>query len=388
MKFGQTLIVTFLALSQSSAFGLSRTAPKAGIAQFNGRLSKPVIDTSPLVQPVGLNTQLSSSPALDVQATPRGGMLSSLKNVDLPLMAYFFFWYVGNYYYNITNKLALKAAGGSSGYPMTISSLQLGVGCIYALFMWAAPDARARPKISFDDVIKMLPVAFCSMGAHSASVFALSAGAVSFGQIVKSAEPAFAAVLSQFVYGKKISKAKWLCLPIVIGGVILASVKELDFAWSALISACIANLFAAFKGNENKKLMDTDGLKDRLGSVGNQFAVTSILSFLMSIPILVLKEGSKWGGFVDLWKTNPIVSFNLIASGIYFYGYNELATMTIKKTSAVTASVANTAKRVIVIVGVAIVLGESLDPIKLLGCSIGIGGVLLYSVIDQLIAKK
>jgi solute carrier family 35 protein E1 len=108
----------------------------------------------------------------------------------------------------------------------------------------------------------------------------------------------------------------------------------------------------------------------------------------MSIPVLLIKEGSKWGGFVDLWKTNPIVSFNLIASGLYFYGYNELATMTIKKTSAVTASVANTAKRVIVIVGVAIVLGESLDPIKLLGCSIGIGGVLLYSVIDQLVAKK
>ena len=42
-------------------------------------------------------------------------------------------------------------------------------------------------------------------------------------------------------------------------------------------------------------------------------------------------------------------------AGLWFYGYNELATMTIKKTSAVTQSVANTAKRVIVIVGVAIV---------------------------------
>jgi len=62
--------------------------------------------------------------------------------------------------------------------------------------------------------------------------------------------------------------------------------------------------------------------------------------------------------------------------------------MTLKKTGAVTQSVANTAKRVIVIVGVAIVLGESLDPIKLLGCGIGIGGVLLYSVIDSLVAKK
>jgi len=297
-------------------------------------------------------------------------------------------WYVGNYYYNITNKLALKAAGGSHGFPMTISALQLGVGCIYALFLWAAPDARAAPKITFDDVIKMLPVAFCFMGAHSASVFALSAGAVSFGQIVKAAEPAFAAVLSQFVYGKKISKAKWLTLPIVIGGVILASVKELDFSVAALIAACIANLFAAFKGNENKKLMETSGLKQRIGSIGNQFALTTLLGFLMSIPVVLFQEGHKLGQFVEMFKTNPAISYNLIASGLWFYGYNELATMTLKKTGAVTQSVANTAKRVIVIIGVAIVLGESLDPIKLLGCSIGIGGVLLYSVIDQLLGNK
>ena len=162
----------------------------------------------------------------------------------------------------------------------------------------------------------MLPVAFCFMGAHSASVFALSAGAVSFGQIVKSAEPAFTTVMAQYVYKKPVSKAKWLCLPVVIGGVILASVKELDFAVSALVSACIANLFAAFKGNENKKLMDTEGLKDRLGSVGNQFALTTILGFLMSVPVVLIKEGKKLGEFVEIFKTNPVVSSNLIASGL------------------------------------------------------------------------
>jgi solute carrier family 35 protein E1 len=32
--------------------------------------------------------------------------------MDIPLITYFIFWYVGNYYYNISNKLALKAAGG------------------------------------------------------------------------------------------------------------------------------------------------------------------------------------------------------------------------------------------------------------------------------------
>merc|ERR1712176_1410162 len=102
----------------------------------------------------------------------------------------------------------------------------------------------------------------------------------------------------------------------------------------------------------------------------------------------IAKEGSKFGPFMEMCKTTPAVWVNMVASGLWFYGYNELATMTLKKTGAVTQSVANTAKRVIVIVGVAIVLSESLDPMKLLGCGIGIGGVLLYSIIDQLLSRK
>jgi len=328
----------------------------------------------------------ASASADGALSAPRGG--GALGNVDVPLLIYFALWYLGNYYYNITNKLALKATGGAAGFPMTISALQLGIGSLYGIYLWLAPDAREKPKITMDDVIKMLPVAFCYAGAHSASVFSFSAGSVSFGQIVKAAEPAFAAVLSQFVYGNPVSRAKWLCLPIVIGGVILASVSELDFAWAALISACIANLFAAFKGNENKKLMETEGLKDRLGSVGNQFCITSILGFLISIPFVALKEGSKFGEFRTAFKTLPALRNNMIASALWFYGYNELATMTLKKTNAVTQSVANTAKRVIVIVGVALVLGESLAPTKLLGCGIGIGGVFLYSIIDSLVKPK
>jgi len=259
--------------------------------------------------------------------------------------------------------------------------MQLGVGLAYALFTWAAPDLRSFPAVTMADLAKMIPVSFCAAAAHSFSVFAQSAGAVSFAMIVKAAEPAFAALVGVFLYGKTLSTNKWLCLIPVIGGVILASVKELDFAWSALITASMANLFAAFKANENKRLMETAGLKDRMQSVGNQFALTTCLSFLISLPFMIAKEGAKWGQFCEMCKTTPALWNNLLASGMYFYLYNELATMTIKKTSATTASVANTAKRVIVIVGSAIVFGESLDPMKMLGCSIGIGGVFLYSLI-------
>mmetsp|Transcript_20674 Transcript_20674/g.51331 ORF Transcript_20674/g.51331 Transcript_20674/m.51331 type:complete len:390 (-) Transcript_20674:239-1408(-) len=388
MKITALTLLTIFAAT-TSAFGLNGGAKTLARSSRSVGFNKPA-----LVQPVDIQgNRISSSVALgdasDVMAI-RGGAADApaKKGPDLGLIAYFFLWYLGNYYYNITNKLALNAAGGKVGFPMTLSSLQLGVGAIYGLFLWLAPDARTKPTVTMKDLIKMIPVSFCFMGAHSASVFAMGMGAVSFAQIVKASEPAFSAVLSQFVYGKPISKAKWLCLPIVIGGVILASVKELDFAWSALISACIANMFAAVKGNENKKLMETEGLKDRLGSVGNQFAITTILGFLLSIPVVAIREGSRFGEFCEAAKTTPAIWKNLVASGLWFYGYNECATLTLKKTGAVTQSVANTAKRVIVIVGVALVLGESLDPIKLLGCSIGIGGVLLYSIIDTLVAKK
>ncbi|GAX10120.1 hypothetical protein FisN_3Lh310 [Fistulifera solaris] len=385
MKILSTLFLAHLLCA--SAFGLHGVSTSSATKKMGFARSR---SESPMVQAVDVQgrplTQLKETASSSAEKAPRGGGIAG--SIDIGLLVYFGLWYLGNYWYNITNKLALNAAGGKTGFPMTISSLQLGIGCLYGIFLWLAPDARKAPTVTLDDIKKMLPVSLCFMGAHAASVFAMGMGAVSFAQIVKAAEPAFAAVLSQFVYGKKVSKAKWLCLPIVIGGVILASVKELDFAWSALISACIANMFAAVRGNENKKLMETPGLKDRIGSIGNQFALTSILGFLLSIPLIIIKEGNRFGEFVQIAKTTPAVWQNLVASALYFYGYNELATMTLKKTGAVTQSVANTAKRVIVIVGVALVLGESLSPIKLTGCSIGIGGVFLYSIIDNIVKPK
>jgi solute carrier family 35 protein E1 len=58
-------------------------------------------------------------------------------------------------------------------------------------------------------------------------------------------------------------------------------------------------------------------------------------------------EGEKFGTFVDMLKTQSSLQYNLVMSGLCFYIYNELATYTLQVTGAVTASVANTAKRVV-----------------------------------------
>merc|ERR1719183_1748076 len=153
--------------------------------------------------------------------------------------------------------------------------------------IWVAADARALPNVTLSDLAKILPVAACAAGAHISSIFSMNLGAVSFAQIVKAAEPAFAALIGVTLYGKTVSTAKWLCLIPVIGGVCLASIKELDFSVIALAAACIANVFAAFRANENKKLMDTAGLKDRIGSTGNQFALSTLLGTLTLLPFFL-----------------------------------------------------------------------------------------------------
>ena len=91
---------------------------------------------------------------------------------------------------------------------------------------------------------------------------------------------------------------------------------------------------------------------------------------------------------MTVFKNDPVVFNNVMLSGMTFYLYNELATMTIKQTGPVMQSVMNTAKRAIVIVGVAVVMGEALPPSKLIGCSIAIGGVFLYSIADKLFPAK
>jgi solute carrier family 35 protein E1 len=112
-----------------------------------------------------------------------------------------------------------------------------------------------------------------------------------------------------------------------------------------------------------------------------------IIAFLVSLPVMFATEGANFGKFVELATTSPAFQWNLVMSGLTFYTYNELATMTIKKTSAVTSSVANTAKRVIVMVYMAAVTGKALTEEQKIGAAVAIVGVLLYSVIDDLLPK-
>jgi len=309
--------------------------------------------------------------------------------MEISLVAYLVAWYLGNYYYNIFNKQAGKASGGAD-FAFTLATIQLVVGSMYALFLWLAPDARAAPKMTFAQVMQLAPLGFWAALAHGGAVYAMTAGAVSFGQIVKAGEPVFAAAIGYMVYNSKVSLAKILCLVPIIGGIALASAKELDFTVAALLAASTANVASAFRGGENKKVMTGD-LQAAVGGVGNAYAITTIWAMILLVPsIFISGEYAKFDQFKEMWYadgkpgTSGNLRYNTIMSGLTFYLYNEVSTMALKSLSGVSHSVANTAKRAVVIIGSAIAFGEDMGFEKSLGCSIAIGGTFLYAVADDL----
>jgi len=312
--------------------------------------------------------------------------------MDIGLVVYLVLWYLGNYYYNIFNKNAGNASGGAE-FAFINATLQLIVGSAYAIFLWAAPDARPAPKMTFAQVMQLAPLGFFAAAAHAGAVYAMTAGAVSFGQIVKAGEPVFAAVVGYLAYGSKVSLAKILCLVPVIGGIALASAKELDFTMASLLAASTANVASAFRGGENKRVM-SGSLKEAVGGVGNAYAITTLWATLMLIPcVFISGEYQKMDVYMSYWKNDGKpggsgnLRYNVIMSGLSFYLYNEVSTMALKSLSGVTHSVANTAKRAVVIVGSAIAFGEEMGFEKSLGCSIAIGGTFLYAIADD-VAKK
>merc|ERR1719331_1751926 len=195
--------------------------------------------------------------------------------------SFFALWYLFNIGYNIYNKKALNALP----IPWTMALLQLFVGIPYACALWTT-GLRKAPKLSTDNIKTLVPVSLGHLGTHIGAVVSLGAGAVSFTHIVKASEPVVSAVLSFLILGSVSSWQTYLTLLPIVGGVALASLKELSFTWVGFIAAMGSNLSSALRGILAKKTM---GGGENM-SEANLYAVLTILAFIAMVPISLAIE--------------------------------------------------------------------------------------------------
>merc|ERR1712087_1016487 len=96
----------------------------------------------------------------------------------------------------------------------------------------------------------------------------------------------------------------YLTLLPIIGGVAIASMKELSFTFLALASAMLSNVSSAARGVLSKKTMSGKKIGENLDAQ-NLYAVLTAISTLVLLPLTLAIEGT---GFFGAFK-------NVVAKG-------------------------------------------------------------------------
>jgi len=246
--------IVLVAAFAASASALALTAPRQVVApQRIARVALPARFASPAaargMAPVMMaeRAERAVAPAMMAEAAEakEDPLFETMKTAS-----FFALWYLFNIGYNIYNKKALNALP----IPWTLATLQLFCGIPYVSALWLT-GLRKAPKVSKDNVLTLLPVAMGHLGTHIGAVISLGAGAVSFTHIVKASEPVVSAALSFLILGSVSSWQTYLTLLPIVGGVALASLKELSFTWVGFIAAMVSNLSSALRGILAKKTM-------------------------------------------------------------------------------------------------------------------------------------
>merc|ERR1719240_98278 len=296
------------------------SAPKAGIASSAGRVANYIRGKDDVLVervPCGDDEVDECYALCDSDGCEVVGEVGIFRTLKIGV--YFALWFALSTGYNIQNKVRLNLLP----LPWTQSAFSLFVGTAFVMPLWLT-GIRKPPKLSGDAIRTLLPIAFCHSIGHIGAVVSAGAGAVSFTQIVKAAEPVFTCGLSALLLGSTVSFVTALSLIPIVLGVALASVSELSFTWLSFGGAMLSNLAFATRNIFSRLSMDKP--KGENMTPENLFGVLTVMSFLIALPLALVLEGpvaaAAWAKATAKAPAAAILKAS-IGTGLYFYTYNE-----------------------------------------------------------------
>ncbi|CXI60713.1 triose phosphate transporter [Plasmodium berghei] len=307
---------------------------------------------------------------------------SLYEKVKLALL--FITWYTLNVFYNVDNKKILNI----TKLPWTASCAQLFIGWIFISAYWGTGYKKIPKIFSYELFLKNIIIqSICHNMVHFGAVISMSSTSVSFTHVVKACEPVFTAILSIVLLKHYLKFSKYVCLIIIVGGVICASVKEIHFTMFAFVCALISNLGSSLRSIYAKKMMINKSSIGENLTGSNIYAFITIFSALISLPFVLIFEGKQAYKFITEFETTQSnytlneVYIRLVLSGVWYYLNNEVAFMCLERVNQVTHAVANSLKRIVIIVSSIIIFKTQITFLGAAGSAVTIIGAFLYSII-------
>ncbi|XP_051178706.1 phosphoenolpyruvate/phosphate translocator 3, chloroplastic [Lolium perenne] len=326
----------------------------------------------------GPSTRRMTVAAAAAAASPSaegGGKPAIPRTVQLGAMI--LVWYLLNIYFNIYNKLILKAVP----FPYTITTFQFASGSFFITLMWLL-NLHPKPRLSLQQYAKILPLAIIHVMGNAFTNMSLGKVAVSFTHTIKAMEPFFSVLFSALFLGQAPSILILGSLVPVVGGVVLASMTEVSFNWIGFWSAMASNVTNQSRNVFSKKLLaDKEETLDDI----NLFSIMTVMSFLLSVPLMLYVDGIKFSpSYLQSTGVNlQELCLKAAIAGTCFHFYQQVSYSLLARISPVTHSVANSVKRVVVIVSSVIFFRTPISPINAFGTALALVGVFLYSQLKK-----
>jgi solute carrier family 35 protein E1 len=149
----------------------------------------------------------------------------------------------------------------------------------------------------------------------------------------------------------------------------------------AFFGAMLSNLAFAARNILSRASMDKP--KGENMTPENLFGVLTVMSFLYALPLALVMEGPKalatWAAATKTVAPAYILKYT-VTTGLYFYLYNEVAMLALNNVHPVTHAVANTIKRVVILLACVFIFRTPLTPLCATGSAIAIIGSYFYSM--------
>jgi len=289
---------------------------------------------------------------------------------NIKIIFFIFVWYFVSSLSNNTNKMILSIMPR----PMLLTLAQLMFVFIFSaiyLFFQGKFALFSRPMM-----IRILPLAFANFFTHFLAYVALKDIAVSFINTIKATSPIFTVVLSYFFFSKRYSTSILITLVPVVFGVSLCTFSELESLWGIVVT-----LFSTFI-LVTQNLYSKEIFKHQ--KVHEIVLVMNVagLAFFANLPLYVyfdLLSISAPGAMFDNMSESGTIFMYFILNGFFHFVQNAMAFTILSLVSPVTYSVANTLKRVFVIVLSIIWFRNPVSLTNALGIIIALTGIFLYN---------